>query len=130
MGLAVGQTVTGTASAIPVIRATNGEPDWGELEKIVSQWRPKAFVVGMPYNMDGSENDMTVKAKQFIKKLQERFDLTCHTMDERLSTREAKDISRANAERGGKKFNDKAIVDSYAAQLILESWLTENSNQP
>ena len=130
MALAVGQTVTGTASAIPVIRATNGEPDWDQLAKIINQWLPNAFVVGMPYNMDGSENDMTVKATQFIARLEERFDLPCHTMDERLSTREAKDLSRANAERGGKKFNDKAIVDSYAAQLILESWLAENSNKP
>ena len=127
MGLAVGQTVTGTASAIPVIKAINGEPDWNEFEKIVNQWRPNAFVIGMPFNMDGSENTMTVMALQFLAKLKERFGKPCHTMDERLSTRAAKEISRENAERAGRKFNDKAIVDSFAAQLILESWFAENA---
>ena len=119
--------MTGTASAIPVIRALGGEPDWEALEKIVRQWRPNAFVVGMPYNMDGSENTMTMRALAFAQKLEEKFALPCHTIDERLSTREAKDLSRANAERGGKKYNDRSIVDSYAAQLILESWLAENT---
>ena len=127
MGLAVGQTVTGTATALPVVRASAGEPDWPELEKVVTQWRPNAFVVGMPFNMDGSENEMTVKALQFIGKLKERFGKPCHTMDERLSTKAAKEISRENAERAGKKFNDKTIVDSFAAQLVLESWLAENA---
>lgn len=127
MGLAVGQTITATASAIPVLPAKNGDPDWGALEGVVKQWRPDAFVVGMPYNMDGTENAMTEKTLRFIAALGERFDLPCHAMDERLSTREARDLSRANAERGGRKFNDRAMVDSYAAQLILESWLAENA---
>lgn len=126
MGLAAGQTITATATALPVIRARDGEPDWDALDKAVRQWRPDAFVVGMPYNMDGSENAMTVKATQFMAQLEDRFGLPCHAMDERLSTREARDLSRANAERGGRKFNDRALVDSYAAQLILESWLAEN----
>ena len=80
----------------------------------------------MPYNMDGSENEMTSKTQNFIKKLIKRFDLPCHTIDERLSTREAKEISRENAEASGKKFNDRNEVDSFAAQLLLESWLEQN----
>lgn len=127
MGLAVGQTVTGTASALPVMRADDGEPDWDQLDQVVKAWKPGAFIIGMPYNMDGSENEMTVRALQFTVKLRERYGLPCHTMDERLSTREARDISRGNAEKGGRKFNDKAEVDSFAAQLILESWLSQNS---
>ena len=125
-GVAVGQTVTATASALPVIRAKDGEPDWEQLQTLVSQWKPGAFVIGMPYNMDGSENEMTVKARKFAKQLEEKFKRPCHAMDERLSTREARDLSRTNAEASGRKFNDKAQVDSFAAQLILESWLAEN----
>ncbi|MGY8791674.1 MAG: Holliday junction resolvase RuvX [Pseudomonadales bacterium] len=126
IGAAVGQTVTFTASALPIIRAENGEPDWQSLDQLVSQWKPGAILVGMPYNMDGSENEMTSKTQSFIKKLIKRFDLPCHTIDERLSTREAKEISRENAEASGKKFNDRNEVDSFAAQLLLESWLEQN----
>jgi putative Holliday junction resolvase len=127
--VAAGQTVTGTATALPVIRAKDGDPDWQQLETLVAQWKPDAFVIGMPYNMDGSENDMTAKALTFAKKIEEKFSRPCHLMDERLSTREAKDLSRANAEAGGRKFDDKTRVDSFAAQLILESWLAEYSQQ-
>jgi len=81
----------------------------------------------MPYNMDGSENEMTVKARQFMKKLEEKYALQVHSVDERLSTREARDVSRENAEASGKKFDEKEAVDSIAAQLILESWLEHNT---
>ena len=123
IGVAVGQTVTSTASSLPTIKAEDGEPDWQSLEQIVGQWKPGAFLVGMPYNMDGSESKMTSRVQAFIKQLNARFTIPCHTIDERLSTREAKEISRENAEASGKKFNDRNEVDSFAAQLILESWL-------
>lgn len=127
MGLAVGQTITATATALPVMKANNGEPDWAEFEKLVTRWRPNAFVVGMPYNMDGTENDMTARTSTFIASLIERYNIPCHAIDERLSTREARDLSRANAQAGGRKFNERAEVDSLSAQLILESWLAENA---
>ena len=126
IGVAAGQGITRTASALPVLKANAGEPDWQQLDLLVSQWKPGAFVIGMPYNMDGSENVMTVRALAFARKLEEKYSRPCHTIDERLSTREAKDLSRSNAEAGGRKFNDKSLVDSFAAQLILESWLAEN----
>jgi putative Holliday junction resolvase len=125
-GVAVGQTITGTASAQPVIRASNGEPDWEALDALVEQWKPVAFVVGMPYNMDGTDSDMTTKVQAFVGALAARYDRPCHTMDERLSSREARELSRANAEAGGRKFNHRLEVDSFAAQLILESWLSEH----
>ena len=84
-------------------------------------------MVGIPYNMDGSESDMAIQARKFCRRLSGRFNMPCHTMDERLSSREAREISRNNAELGGKRFDPRADIDSLAAQLILESWLAENS---
>ena len=110
-----------------MIHARQGEPDWEALTKVVTQWKPNAFVIGIPYNMDGTGGPMTEKVSAFARKLETLFSLPCHGVDERLSTREAKDISRANAEASGRKYNDRAEVDSLAAQLILESWLSENS---
>jgi putative Holliday junction resolvase len=124
--VAAGQTITATASALPVLKAKNGDPDWEALDALVKQWKPGAFVVGMPFNMDGTENVMTGKARAFAKRLEEKYSLPCHTMDERLTSREARNLSRENAEASGRKFNERAVIDSLSAQLILESWLAEN----
>ena len=124
IGVAVGQTLTRTAMGIGVIAVRERIPDWDALDKLVQQWKPGAFVVGMPYNMDGSDSDMTARARHFARTLTERYAKPCHEVDERLSTRAARDISRDNAELLGKKYNDKAKVDAIVAQLLLESWLS------
>jgi len=122
IGVAVGQNLTNTAMGIAVIPVRSNEPDWQQLDALVQQWKPGAFVVGMPYNMDGTENDMTKAANRFALTVSARYDKHCHTIDERLSTRAAREITRENAERMGKKHNDRAKVDAMAAQLLLESW--------
>jgi putative holliday junction resolvase len=122
IGVAVGQNLTNTAMGIAVIPVRGHEPDWQQLDALVQQWKPGAFVVGMPYNMDGTENDMTKAANRFALTVSARYDKHCHTIDERLSTRAAREITRGNAERIGKKHNDRAKVDAMAAQLLLESW--------
>lgn len=122
IGVAVGQNLTNTAMGIAVIAVRKQEPDWQQLDALVQQWKPGAFVVGMPYNMDGTENDMTKAASRFALTVSARYDKHCHTIDERLSTRAAREITRENAERIGKKPNDRAKVDAMAAQLLLESW--------
>lgn len=127
IGVAVGQSITGTASPISVLKAVDGIPDWEMLEKLVKEWRPDVFVVGMPFNMDGSENEMTVLAQKFSQRLHGRFNKPCYSMDERLSTREVRDLKKQLAEAQGKKYNDKEVIDSLAAQLILENWFTVNS---
>jgi putative Holliday junction resolvase len=122
IGVAVGQTVTRTAMGIAVIPVRNNEPDWLQLDKLVAQWKPGAFVVGMPLNMDGTASDMSAQAEKFARTLAERYQRPCHPVDERLSTRAARDIGRSNAELTGKRYNDRSHVDAMAAQLLLESW--------
>lgn len=125
IGVAVGQTLTRTAMGIAIVPVRSNEVEWETLDKLVQQWKPGAFVVGMPFNMDGTENDMTVRVRHFVKLLSERYGKTCHEIDERLSTRAAREISRDNAELIGIRYNDKTSVDALAAQLMLETWLTQ-----
>ncbi len=122
IGAAVGQTLTRTAMGIAVVPVRNGEVEWKELDSLVQRWKPNAFVVGMPYNMDGTESDMTAAAQKFARRISERYQKPWHPMDERLSTRAAREITRENAEMLGKKYNDKTKVDAMVAQLLLESW--------
>jgi putative Holliday junction resolvase len=127
IGVAVGQSITGTASPLSILSARDGVPDWKVLEKLVKEWRPAVFIIGMPFNMDGSENEMTSLAQKFLQRLQSRFNIPCFSIDERLSSREARDIKKQFADQQGKKYKDKEAIDSFAAQLILENWFSVNA---
>ncbi len=127
IGVAVGQSITQTASPLAVLPARDGIPDWDTITRMVEQWQPDAFIVGMPFNMDGSENQMTMKAQKFLQRLSGRFNIPCYSMDERLSSKEAKDIKKNMAVAHGKNRTGKTNIDSIAAQLILENWFANNS---
>lgn len=114
IGLAVGQSITGTAQPLAELKARDGIPDWQILGALLQQWRPDLLVVGIPYNMDGSESELSRRAEKFANRLHGRFHLPCYGMDERLSTHSARELVGAGR-------RDKP-VDSVAACLILESW--------
>ncbi|RUO52395.1 Holliday junction resolvase RuvX [Pseudidiomarina homiensis] len=120
IGVAVGQTVTGTASPLPALKAKDGQPDWVKVEKIIAEWQPKLLVVGLPLNMDGSEQPLTDLARKFANRLHGRFGLPIELQDERLTTVAAKEELFA---RGGYRELSKDKIDSAAAQLILEDYL-------
>ncbi|MDX1490874.1 MAG: Holliday junction resolvase RuvX [Pseudohongiellaceae bacterium] len=115
IGSAVGQTLSGTASALHAIAAKDGIPDWDALDALVAQWQPNAFVVGLPYNMDDSKSELFLRARKFGNRLNGRYCKPCFGMDERLSSFEARGLIM-------RKESD-AQLDCLAAQLILESWL-------
>lgn len=123
MGVAIGQSVTGTAQPLDPIKAKDGIPNWDDIAKIVEEWKPDAFVVGLPLDMDGVENEMCQRARKFAKRLHGRFNLPYHMMDERLSSYEAK--GQVIARGGNRNFKDNS-VDGLAAQMILETWFAES----
>jgi putative Holliday junction resolvase len=123
IGVAVGQTVTQSANPLGMVNAKQGMPDWVALTKFVKTWHPDALVVGIPLNMDGTEQPLTAAAQLFVERLKERFQLPVYGMDERLTSVEAK--ARLFSE-GGYKALQKTSVDSVAAQLILQNWLLMN----
>ncbi|WP_417226411.1 Holliday junction resolvase RuvX [Amphritea sp.] len=119
IGIAAGQAITGTATPLAPISARDGIPDWHVIEVLITEWQAAAIVVGIPLNMDGSISDMSRRARKFANRLKERCQLPCYLIDERLTTREAKQISLS---RGGSSNFKENSVDGIAAQLILESW--------
>lgn len=121
IGVAVGQRITGTASPLAALRAKDGQPNWDEVSKLINTWQPKELVVGLPLNMDGSDQPLTDMARKFANRLHGRFGLPVHLQDERLTTVAAKESLFA---RGGFKNLQKDKVDSAAAQLILEDYLS------
>ncbi|HEX2548905.1 MAG TPA: Holliday junction resolvase RuvX [Gammaproteobacteria bacterium] len=123
IGVAVGQTVTKTARPLATIKAIQGIPEWDRLNKIIQKWQPDALVVGIPLNMDGTEQPLTANAKHFATLLETRYQMPVYGMDERLSTKDARERI---FNEGGFKALQEGQVDSVAAQLILQNWLIQH----
>ncbi|WP_221793800.1 Holliday junction resolvase RuvX [Oceanobacter mangrovi] len=122
-GVAIGQRLTGSSRALEPIRAKDGVPDWNQLEALVKEWQPDAFVTGLPLNMDGSDSEMSRRAAKFSRRLEGRLHKPSYTHDERLSSYEAKGMVIADS---GERDFGRHSVDGLAAQLILESWMNEH----
>ena len=131
IGVASGQTATYTASELKPLRARNGIPNWDDIDALVAQWKPAGFVVGIPYNLDGSEFDMTVRANKFRKRLHGRYGLPAEGIDERLSTKEAHQhlAQQGTQSTMSLKKAKQANLDGIAAQIILQSWLEQQRNK-
>jgi putative Holliday junction resolvase len=107
-----------------VLSAKDGIPNWDELGALIDEWQPDLFVVGLPFNLDGSESELFRRAVKFGNRLNGRFHKPIYGMDERLSSRAA--LEKVVASSKGKK--KKAAIDAIAAQIILENWFAELKN--
>ncbi|MEZ2583319.1 Holliday junction resolvase RuvX [Kluyvera intermedia] len=122
IGVAIGQRITGTARPLTAIKAQDGTPDWNIIARLLKEWQPETVVVGLPLNMDGSEQPLTARARNFANKIHGRFGVAITLHDERLSTVEA----RAGLfEQGGFRALNKGSVDSASAVVILESFFEQ-----
>jgi putative holliday junction resolvase len=121
IGVAVGQTLTGTANPLQTLQLVNHKPDWARIAQLIDEWQPDALVVGLPLDVDDSETDATEPARRFSRQLEGRFHLKVHLADERFTSFEARD-------RLGHKAKRWEDYDAVAAKLILETWLDEQRN--
>ncbi|WP_197473351.1 MULTISPECIES: Holliday junction resolvase RuvX [unclassified Erwinia] len=122
IGVAIGQQLTGTARPLNALKAQDGIPDWNKIEALLKEWQPDRVVVGLPLNMDGTEQPLTVRARKFANRLHGRFGVQVDLHDERLSTVEARADLFA---QGGFRALNKGSVDSLSAVIILESWFEQ-----
>lgn len=133
IGVASGSRIGGTATALTTLRARAGKPDWEELDRILREWEPDILVVGLPYNIDGSDSVMTPRAREFADCLADRYGRPVDMVDERLTSREASARLKEQRQQGRRPGKVRPEdVDCVAAQIIAESWLstagTNNGN--
>ena len=119
IGIAIGQEITASARPLLSIKAVDGIPKWEEIGALIKEWQPDLVVVGLPLNMDGTEQEMTQRARKFANRLSGRFGVKVETQDERLTTADAK---ARLFEMGGFKALTKGQVDAMSAVLIVESY--------
>ena len=122
LGIAVGGSASGRAEALATATVHQSLPDWPLLDRLVAEWKPAALIVGLPLNMDDSENTMTQAARKFGHRLQGRYNLPVHLVDERLTSVAAKNTLVESRTPWKQR---KAKVDKLAAQTILQAYLDE-----
>ena len=117
IGVAVGQQVTGTATALCTLQSRDGRPDWDTISDLIGEWQPDTLVVGLPLHANGKESEISQAARKFARQLEGRYRLPVHTMNEYLSSQAARELQQQNRQA------DKTGIDAIAARIILQNWL-------
>jgi putative holliday junction resolvase len=128
IGVACGDTVSRTAAPLDAVPAGVGGPRWEAIDALLRTWQPALIVVGLPYNVDGSDSTQTRAAREFATEIARRYRLQVALVDERYSSREAE--ARLKSARGSglrRRRVAKADIDAAAACVILERWFTEGN---
>jgi putative Holliday junction resolvase len=125
IGIASGDTLTRTAAPRAAVSVKAGRPDWDAIARNVQSLQPGLFVVGAPYNVDGSPGVLAPAARRFATELENRFSLPVNMVDERWSSLEATQVLKAHRAKGERRRRiSREHIDSAAAAVILERWLS------
>jgi len=122
IGVAVGQTITASASPLGVVSNNESGPDQDGIAALIDEWQPARLIVGMPAHADGSTSDMQNYVNVFIETLG-AFKLPVDTVDERYTSVEAEAALKGARAAGTRGRISKESIDSAAAVLIAERYL-------
>lgn len=118
------QNIASAACELSTIAAREGIPNAEELKRLFDEWQPEVVIVGLPKQSDGSDMEITRRARKFGNRIRATFKYDVCFVDETLTTKEAKREADTRGHRGP---YSQSPVDSIAARLILESWFNERA---
>ena len=127
IGIAIGQSVTASASPLGVIANGSNGPDFEAISRLIEDWRPSRLVVGLPMHADGSPSEMQLQVRSFTTELG-RYELPIETTDERYTSVEAQATLKNARAAGTRGRIRKEDVDAAAAVLIAERYLANRSS--
>jgi putative Holliday junction resolvase len=124
IGVAVGDWETRLAHPLETISGESNEVRFGRIADLIREWKPVQLVAGLPFFMDGTEHDLTRRARRFANQLNGRFGLPVDLVDERLTSFDA-DLRLREA--GVKGRDRKGLDDAVAAQQILQDYFEQTT---
>ncbi|TAN86592.1 MAG: Holliday junction resolvase RuvX [Gallionella sp.] len=122
IGIASGNTLLCRANPLTTINDEKTVTRFAKIAALVAEWQPAALVVGLPCNDDGTPHELTALCRRFANRLKGRFDLPVILVDERYTSLAA---SARLGEEGIRGRQQKALLDQYAAQQILQAYFDE-----
>jgi putative Holliday junction resolvase len=120
IGIALSDVGRIIATPTTTIRRTKFRDDVAQLKALVEEHEIAALIIGMPFNMDGSEGPRCQSVRQFAANVLEVIDIPAALWDERLSTVTAE---RALLEADMSRKRRAEVIDKMAAAVILQSAL-------
>lgn len=123
VGVAVSDELGYTAQKVETIQIDESKFNFGmrPLKKLVREYNPEGFVLGLPKNMNGSDGASVARSKAYGKRLEDKFNLPVYYSDERLTTIESRRVLIDAGIHDRKK--RKEVIDQMAAVLILQNYL-------
>ena len=115
IGVAVGNSLTGSAQALDAIQNTNPNQTHQKIQELINEWQPSSLVVGLPLHPDGAEHAMTKRSRSFGQQLAKQFGKPIHYVDERYSSVLLEQDSQY-----------QGALDSHAAGLLLEQFFRKS----
>jgi putative Holliday junction resolvase len=120
IGVALSDPLGLTAQPLMVLKSEGTQKDIIAIGQLVDDKQVTQIIVGLPFNMDGTESATTQKVRDFTAKLADRLNVPVFFVDERLTSKQAE---RAMIEGGARREKRKEKIDQVAAALILQSAL-------
>ena len=116
IGVAVGNTLTKAGQPLKIITEPSEDVRFRAIQALIKEWQPNQLVVGMPCHPDGTEHEMSAKARRFGNQLHGRFQLPVDWVDERYTSAVLE---------GDPDMRDN--LDAESAALILEQYFLEKN---
>jgi putative Holliday junction resolvase len=116
IGVAVGNSLTQLGQPLKTIIEASSDACFKVIEELLREWQPSRLVVGIPYHPDGTEHEMSAKARRFGNQLHGRFLLPVDWVDERYSSAVLGDSP-----------DMRDNLDAHSAALILEQYFLEKN---
>jgi putative Holliday junction resolvase len=119
IGLAVSDETCTIASPVTTV-PNEARTLWTNLVREIEDRQVDRVVIGLPRNLDGSEGEAAQSARAFAAELARRTSRPIELWDERFTTTIAE---RSLIEGGLRRKRRRAVIDSVAAAVLLQSWL-------
>ncbi|WP_417492749.1 Holliday junction resolvase RuvX [Maricaulis sp.] len=120
IGVAACGATRGLATPVETIARTKFTHDAARIFQLYDERKAVGLVIGLPYNMDGTEGARAQSSRALARNLLGLRDIPILFQDERLSTFEA---TEALISAGMRRDRRKQVIDAHAAANILRSVL-------
>ena len=121
IGVALGDTENHVAVGLPIL-INNGDT-LNKLKEIIARENIQKLIIGLPTTMTGNAGKQADYTKKWSEHVRKVLDIDVEYIDERLSSKMARD----SLESMGKSLT-KEDIDQAAAVLILQSFLDRSKN--
>jgi len=124
IGVAISDELGFTAQGLETLNCKSPEEDAAAIFRLTEKYNAEKIVVGIPYNMDGTEGPQAEKVRATIQTIKQQVTIPIREWDERLSTVAAE---RVLLEADMSRSKRRKVIDKLAAVLILQGYLDRQS---